>query len=202
MDVLLIAGLWLRHSIWNDVATELERLGHRTSAVALPGVDDGLTTATLTDQVDAVVAEIDRSKKPMVVGHSAACTLAWMAADRRPDTVGPVVLIGGFPAADGDAYADFFETIDGVMAFPGWGPFEGADSADLDEEARNKIASGAVAVPEGVSKGIVSLTDKPPLRCANRCDLSRVHRRPSQGLDRRGRCPRTRRSQVAVLRRH
>jgi pimeloyl-ACP methyl ester carboxylesterase len=63
----------------------------------------------------------------MVVGHSAACTLAWMAADRRPDKVGAVVLIGGFPATDGDAYADFFETVDGVMAFPGWGPFEGAD---------------------------------------------------------------------------
>lgn len=159
MDVLLIAGLWLPHSIWNDVATELDRLGHRPKPIALPGVDDGSTVATLTDQLDAVVTAIDQSERPMVVGHSAACTLAWMAADRRPEQVSMVVLIGGFPGTHGDTYADFFETVDGVTAFPGWGPFEGADSADLDETARNEVASGAVPVPEGVSKGIVSLTD-------------------------------------------
>ncbi len=72
----------------------------------------------------------------MVVGHSAASTLAWLAADRRPEKVAKVVLIGGFPSADGARYADFFEPQDGVVAFPGWGPFEGPDAADLDEEAR------------------------------------------------------------------
>ena len=29
MDVLLIAGLWLDGSVWRDVASALERLGHR-----------------------------------------------------------------------------------------------------------------------------------------------------------------------------
>ena len=159
MDVLLVAGLWLRHSIWDDVAVELERHGHRPRPIALPGVDDGSTATTLADQLDAVVAEIDRSERPMVVGHSAACTLAWMAADRRPDQVSMVALIGGFPATDGETYADFFETTDGAMAFPGWEPFAGADSADLDEATRDEIASGAVPVREGVSKGIVNLTD-------------------------------------------
>lgn len=158
MDVVLIAGLWLRHSVWDEVAAELQRLGHTPRALALPGVDDG-SAATLDDQVEAVIAAIDRSERPMVVGHSAACTLAWIAADRRPEQVGKVVLIGGFPAADGEAYADFFESVDGVMAFPGWEPFEGADSADLDEETRSKIATEAVAVPEGVSKGTVTLSD-------------------------------------------
>jgi len=151
MDVLLIAGLWLRHSVWDDVAAELERQGHRPRPIALPGVDDGSTTARLADQLDAAVTEIDRSERPMVVGHSAACTLAWMAADRRPDQVSMMALIGGFPAADGETYADFFETTDGAMPFPGWGPFEGPDSADLAEAARNAIASGAVPVREGVS---------------------------------------------------
>lgn len=159
MDVLLIAGLWLRCSVWDDVAAELERQGHRPRPVALPGVDDGSTTATLADQLDAVVAEIDRAEQPLVVGHSAACTLAWMAADRRPDSVSQVGLIGGFPVADGETYADFFEPIDGAMAFPGWDPFEGADSADLDATARARIASGAVPVLERVSRGVVNLTD-------------------------------------------
>src|SRR5436309_8666730 len=95
----------------------------------------------------------------MVVGHTAACTLAWLAADARPEKVDKVALIGGFPSADGETYADFFETTDGVMPFPGWGPFEGPDSADLDEEARRRIAAAAIPVPEGVAKGVVRLAD-------------------------------------------
>ena len=161
MDVILVAGLWLDASAWDEVVPELERLGHRPVPVALPGQGDGSTTATLEDQVAAVVAAVDAAAgKPLVVGHSAACTLAWLAADARPTKVAKVALIGGFPVGDGEKYADFFETQDGVMAFPGWGPFEGADSADLDEEAKRSIAAAAVPVPEGVTKGVVQLVDE------------------------------------------
>lgn len=161
MDILLIAGLWLDGSVWDDVASALESLGHRPVPLTLPGQGDGAASATLDDQVAAVLAGVDSAaEKPMVVGHSAACTLAWLAADARPERVAKVVLIGGFPSADGASYADFFELTDGVMPFPGWGPFEGPDSVDLDEEARRKIASAAVAVPEGVAKGVVRLVDE------------------------------------------
>lgn len=159
MDIVLIAGLWLPNSIWTEVASELEHLGHRPIPVLLPGVDDESTVATLEEQVEAVVATVDRCQRPMVVGHSAACTLAWIAADRRPEQVAMVALIGGFPGADGEIYADFFETTDGVMPFPGWEPFEGADSVDLDDDMRRQISTGAVPVPEGVSRGVVRLTD-------------------------------------------
>lgn len=160
MDILLIAGLWLDESVWDDVATELTALGHRPHPLTLPGQGDGSTTATLADQQAAMLAAIDSmSEKPMVVGHSAACTLAWLAADARPEKTAGVALIGGFPAAAGDTYADFFEPKDGLMAFPGWGPFEGPDSADLDEETRRRIESASIPVPEGVSRGKVRLTD-------------------------------------------
>jgi pimeloyl-ACP methyl ester carboxylesterase len=86
--------------------------------------------------------------------------LAWLAADARPEKVAKVALIGGFPSADGEPYADLFEPKDGVMPFPGWGPFEGPDSADLDEEARRGIASAAIPVPEGVTKGVVRLANE------------------------------------------
>jgi len=66
----------------------------------------------------------------------------------------------GFPSADGEPYADLFEPKDGVMPFPGWGLFEGPDSADLDEEARRSIASAAIPVPEGVTRGVVRLADE------------------------------------------
>ena len=47
-----------------------------------------------------------------------------------------------------------------LQPFPGWGRFEGPDSADLDEEARRRIASAAIPVPEGVTKGVVRLADE------------------------------------------
>jgi pimeloyl-ACP methyl ester carboxylesterase len=159
MDIILIAGLWLPRTIWNDVCRYLEHRGHRPLPVALPGVDDGTTTATLADQLGAVLESVDAAERPLVVGHSAACTLAWIVADRRPDTIAGIVMIGGFPSSDGATYADFFATTDGVMPFPGWDPFEGADSADLGDAERDGIASVAVPVPEGVAKGVVRLGD-------------------------------------------
>jgi pimeloyl-ACP methyl ester carboxylesterase len=161
MDILLIAGLWLDASVWDDVAVALAQLGHRPVPIALPGQGDGDTAATLDDQVAAVLAAVDATPGPVLaVGHSAACTLAWMAADRNPEKVAAVALVGGFPVGDGQPYADFFESAGGVMPFPGWGPFEGADSADLDEAARQRFEAAAIPVPETVSKGVVRLSDE------------------------------------------
>jgi len=161
VDILLIPGLWLDASAWDDVVPALEELGHRAVPIPLPGQGDGSASATLDEQVAAVVAAVDAaSEQPMVVGHSAAATLAWLAADARPETVAKVILIGGFPSADGEPYADLFEPKAGVMPFPGWGPFEGPDSADLDEEARRRFEADAIPVPEGVSKGKVRLADE------------------------------------------
>ncbi|ROO51146.1 pimeloyl-ACP methyl ester carboxylesterase [Micromonospora sp. Llam0] len=160
-QIVLIGGLWLDGSAWTDVAAELEKMDRRTVPVTLPGQGDGNTSATLADQLAAVLAAVDAAPgRSVVVGHSAACTLAWMAADARPERVAKVVLIGGFPTDDGQPYADFFEITDGVMPFPGWDPFEGADSADLDEQARRDFAAAAIPVPEGVTKGVVRLTDE------------------------------------------
>lgn len=159
MDIVLVAGLWLRQTIWSDVVAELERLGHRAIPVELPGADDERGDATLQDQVDAVLAAVDSADRPLMVGHSAACTLVWIAADQRSGDISGVVMIGGFPGSNGEKYADFFETVDGLMSFPGWEPFEGPDSADLDDTAREALASNAVPVPEGVSKGVVALAD-------------------------------------------
>lgn len=161
MDIVLTAGLWLDGTVWDNVAVQLEARGHRGVPVTLPGQGDGNASATLADQVAAVVAAVDAAVgRPMVVGHSAACNLAWLAADARPATISKVALIGGFPSADGEPYADFFPIQDGVMPFPGWGEFEGPDSADLDDAARQAIASAAIPVPEGVTRGVIRLADE------------------------------------------
>ena len=161
MDILLIAGMWLDGSVWDNVAVHLEARGHRAVPVMLPGQGDGNTSATLADQVAAVVAAVDAAAgRPMVVGHSAACTLAWLAADARPAKISKVALIGGFPAADGETYFGAFPVQDGAVPFPGWGEFDGPDSADLDGAAKQAIASAAIPVPEGVTRGVVRLADE------------------------------------------
>jgi pimeloyl-ACP methyl ester carboxylesterase len=161
MDIILIAGLWLDASAWDDVVPALRELGHRPVPLSLPGQGDGQQTATLDDQVAAVLAAVDAADgRPLVVGHSAAATLAWLAADARPDAVAGVVLIGGWPSADGEPYAAFFDRVDGVMPFPGWDPFEGPDAADLDAAARSRFEAAAVPVPAGVAEGVVRLTDQ------------------------------------------
>lgn len=160
MDIVLIAGLWLDGSAWDDVLPELEKLGHRGIPLTLPGQGDGTTSATYDDQAAAVIAAVDSAEgSPFVVGHSAACTLAWVAADQRPDAITGVALIGGFPTTDKDAYADFFEPAGEGVAFPGWEPFEGPDSDDMSAELKASVAAGAHAVPVGVTQGIVHWTD-------------------------------------------
>src|SRR5919106_1455839 len=124
LNLILVAGLWLDGSIWTDTADELVRRGHRPVALTLPG-QGGVADATLDDQLATLLGAIDAVESPVLVGHSAACALVWMAADRRADVVRRVVMIGGFPGTSGSAYADFFEITDGAMPFPGWEPFEG-----------------------------------------------------------------------------
>ena len=161
MDIVLVAGLWLDASVWGDVAARLQARGHHAVPVTLPGQGDGRTSATLADQVAAVVAAVDAAEKPMVVGHSAACSLAWVAADARPAKISKVALLGGFPSSDGEVYfGSSFPARDGAVPFPGWAEFEGPDSADLDDAAKLAIASAATPVPEGVTRGVIKLADE------------------------------------------
>jgi pimeloyl-ACP methyl ester carboxylesterase len=160
MDIVLIAGLWLDGSAWDAVVPEIEAHGHRPVPLTLPGQGDGRAEATYDDQVAAVVAAVDAADGPVVVvGHSAACTLAWAAADARPDTVAAVGLVGGFPSADGEPYADFFDPVGDAVPFPGWEPFAGPDSDDMSDELKDRVAAGAHPVPVAVTRGTVRLTD-------------------------------------------
>lgn len=161
MDIVLMAGMWLDGSAWDAVVPELEKLGHRPVPLTLPGQGDGDATATYDDQVASVLAAVDAGDGPVVVvGHSAACALAWVAGDARPDKVARVALIGGVPSADGETYFGFFPPVDGVVPFPGWEPFEGPDSDDMSAELKADVAAGAIAVPAAVTQGVIRLSDE------------------------------------------
>ena len=160
MDIVLIAGLWLAESAWAGVTASLTEYGHRAIPVALPGQGDGDTSATLADQVAAVLAAVDSAAgSPMVVGHSAASSLAWLAVDARHGKIAKAAFIGGWPASDGRPYFDGLPVKDGAVPFPGWDVFEGPDSADLDDADRRAFAAAAIPVPEGVATAVVRLSD-------------------------------------------
>jgi len=92
MDIILIPGLWLDGSSWDEVVPALEQAGHRTNALTLPGMESkhaNRSEITLRDHVDAVVQVIDSGGpaggKVVLVGHSGGGAIAHAAADARPD---------------------------------------------------------------------------------------------------------------------
>ncbi|QKW22662.1 alpha/beta hydrolase [Kitasatospora sp. NA04385] len=162
MDVLLIGGLWLNGTTaWDAVVPALVARGHRPVPLTLPGQGDGRADATLAEQLATVLAAVDAAAgKPLVVAHSAACSLGWMAVDARPGEVAGLVLVDGFPHGDGHPYADLFPARDGVVPFPGWEPFAGSTSSDLDAGLRARFEAEAVPVPAGVAQAPVRLSDE------------------------------------------
>lgn len=163
MDILLIPGLWLDGSVWEPVLAPVREAGQRPLPLTLPGQGaDGAPggQVDLDAQLRAVLAAIEDATAPvLLVGHSAASTLAWMAADRRVDAVAAVVMIGGMPSADGEAYAGFAEVSEGSSRFPGWEAFAGPDSDDLDARARAWLEERMHPVPGTVTQAEVHYTD-------------------------------------------
>lgn len=168
MDIILIPGMWLDGSAWERVTPVLELAGHRTHPLTLPGMvagDIDRSSITLQDHVDAVVASVDSavaaaSGAPVVlVGHSAGCGVAHAAVDARPDKVGHVVHVAGFPIGDGVANPGGYPAVDGEVPFPDWSGFEEEDLADLDDAAREDLRSRAVPVPVRVHTDLQRLSD-------------------------------------------
>ena len=163
MDIILIPGLWLNASSWDDVVPALTAAGHRAVPLTLPGLespDADRTGISVADHVEAVVAAIDAATPPLlVVGHSAGSGLAWAAADARPDAVARVVMIGGFPAVDRQPLVDGFTAENGEVSLPPFDSFSDDDLRDLDEAALAAFRARAVPVPERVVTEAVRLRD-------------------------------------------
>ena len=162
MDIILIPGLWLDASSWDDVVPALESAGHRTHPLTMPGVGAASSESSaigIADWVDAVVTEIDRIEGPVVVvGHSGGGNVAWAAAEARAGDVARVVLVDTVPPPEGGQISEF-EVVDGVVPFPGWDFFDDDDVADLDAETRARTAPTARSVPARVPTDPIVLGD-------------------------------------------
>lgn len=154
MRFILIPGLWLAADSWGEVPDRLGEAGHSAHALTLPGLESPEADRRglgLDDHLGAVLAAVDEDPEPaVVVGHSAAATLAHLAADARPDSVARTVLVGGMPTTEGRPFLEGFAAQGDDVPFPGWDVFDPADVRDLDDRARASLEASMRPSPAGV----------------------------------------------------
>lgn len=167
MIVVLIPGLWLDGSSWDDVVPILEQAGHRTHALTLPGMesaDADRAEITLRDHVDAVVEVIDAldpaDGKVVLVGHSGGGAIAHAAVDARPDRVAHIVYAASEPVGDGGVINDQFPVVNGEVPLPDWSHFGEEELVDLDDELRAAFRRRAIPSPVHVTSDPQRLSDE------------------------------------------
>jgi pimeloyl-ACP methyl ester carboxylesterase len=165
MDIVLVPGLWLDGSTWDQVVPHLEKAGHRAIALTMPGmesVDADRSAVSWQDQVDAMVAAIDAADGDVaLVGHSFGGMVAYHAVDQRPDKVARIVFVGSEPAdarpasEDGGGFP-----LDGADApLPEWSFFDDEMVADLDDAQRAAFRERSVPSPARAITDPFQLTD-------------------------------------------
>lgn len=163
MDIILIPGLWLDASSWDDVVPALQKAGHRTHPLTLPGVGAPATSSAdigIADWVRAAVQAVDALPGTcVVVGHSGGGNVAWGVADARPDRVARVVFVDTVPPPSGSNISEF-EVRDGVIPFPGWDFFPEEDVHDIDEATRARTAPHTLSVPARVPSDEIELSNE------------------------------------------
>ena len=162
MDIILIPGLWLDASSWDEVIPALEKAGHRALPLTLPGLGAPASETAdigIAEWVDAAVAALDGLDGPaVVVGHSGGGNVAWGVADARPERVSRVIFVDTVPPPSGNGISEF-EIVDGIVPFPGWDFFPDEDVSDLDEATRARTVPSTHSVPARVPTDEIVLTD-------------------------------------------
>ena len=104
MDIILVPGLWLDASSWQDVATRISAAGHTPHALTLRGLDSRSADrrgSMMADHVAEIVSAIDRCRSlAVLVGHAESCGLVHAAVNKRPDRIAHAIHVGGLPSAD------------------------------------------------------------------------------------------------------
>jgi pimeloyl-ACP methyl ester carboxylesterase len=167
MHIILIPGLWLDGSSWDEVVPALEQAGHRTHALTLPGMeskDADRSRITLRDHVDAVVEVIDSldpaDGQVVLVGHSGGGAIAHAAVDLRPDRVARVVYVDSVPLGEGGVINDELPATGGEVPLPDWSLFEEEDLVDLDDALRAAFRARAIPSPVHVASDPQQLFDE------------------------------------------
>jgi pimeloyl-ACP methyl ester carboxylesterase len=167
VHIILIPGLWLDGASWDLVTPVLEKAGHRTHPITLPGLEakdadrSGITQADAINAVTATIDSVDPAEgQVVVVGHSMGAGIASIVVDSRVDRVARAIYVGGFPAADGEPLSTDFPAGNGEVAMPDFADMDDADLADLDETALAAFRERSIPVPEKVLTDVVRMTDE------------------------------------------
>ena len=104
---VLVHGAWHGAWCWYRVVPELERAGHKVSAIDLPGMGDDPTPAggvTLDDYAARIAQAVDAAGAPVIlVGHSMGGMSITAAAELRPEKLRWLVYLAAFLPKDGES---------------------------------------------------------------------------------------------------
>ncbi|WP_226533045.1 alpha/beta fold hydrolase [Microbacterium paraoxydans] len=162
MDIILIPGLWLDASSWDDVIPVLEKAGHRVHPLSMPGLGESASASSeigIAEWIAAATSAVDAAEgEVVVVGHSGGGNVAWGVADARPARVRRVIFVDTAPPAHGHGISEF-DVVDGVVPFPGWEHFPEEDVNDLDDATRARTEPLTHSVPARVPTDAITLRD-------------------------------------------
>ncbi|MEV6100259.1 alpha/beta hydrolase [Nocardia sp. NPDC051981] len=160
--ILLVPGFWLGAWAWEEVAGQLRSRGDEVEALTLPGLDPAdpeRLSATLETQARAIVAA--GREGDVLVAHSGAGAVAYMATDLAPELFSRVVYADSAPMPEGFVLNP---ALGDAAEFPlpdTWAEVEamGNSLAGLDEAMLARFRERAVPVPAGVAGRPVTLGD-------------------------------------------
>ncbi len=158
--IILVPGFWLGAWAWDEVAAALRADGHDVTAITLPGLespDADRSAITFADHVDAIVEAVRAEDSPVVLAvHSASGFTGYAASDRVPDRIAAMVYVDTAPGIG--PLDPEFEGDEKPMV---WKDIEAEENLDgLSDEQKETFRQRAVAVPGGVLRGSVELTNE------------------------------------------
>lgn len=163
---VLVPGFWLGGWAWESVAAVLENEGHHVNALTLPGLDDALTdrsSITLDDHVAAIVDAVDSvtEDKVIVVAHSGAGPVAYMATDAEPQRISRIVYVDSGPMPAGVSTREDLDGVDEIP-LPAWSELEaeGSSLEGLDDATLERFRARALPHPAGPARDAVHLSDE------------------------------------------
>ncbi|MFZ7086537.1 alpha/beta fold hydrolase [Curtobacterium sp. RRHDQ10] len=169
MHVIMVPGMWLDASAWDDVVPIVRRAGHEVETMSLPGqesVDADRAGIGFDDWVQAVVDRVDAASRATsgaegiaLVGHSAAGTVVSVAADRRASRLAAVVYVDSAPFPEGDHVDDEFPVVDGEIPWPDRSGFGDAMLREMTDELWATMTARAIPVPGGIVEQSFRFTD-------------------------------------------
>jgi pimeloyl-ACP methyl ester carboxylesterase len=170
MNVILIAGFWLRGDSWSEVVSVLEEAGltvHTPTLEGLASVDDDRSEVTLASQTAEVVAlvdalaaaEGDAAGKVVLVGHSGGSAIIHGVVDARPGRIERAVYVDSGPTPDGVAINPQLDATGADAPLPPWDEFGETDLRDLTDEQLAWFREVAVPEPARVARDEQHLTN-------------------------------------------